>query len=318
MYRLTPVVKNLIVINLIVYVLNIFTTPAQEFGVLFGLRAYNSPEFQPYQILTYMFIHAKINPMSNNIDFMHIFGNMFALFMFGTWLETLFGSRKFLAFYMLTGMGAGILNSGFNYYFIERQKADVEKFLAYEKPGSLEFVQYLGKHDPKTQELNLDYIDAVQEVEEGVEELTDSIQKYKKEIAQLDSTQDQEKLIKLVNYLELQRDTLKYKEEAYRTDMVNSVKKSYTYSLNARTVGASGAIFGILVAFAMIFPNLTLMLIIPPIPIQAKYLAMFYVLFELYNGLEYGGASQVAHFAHLSGALVGFLLIRYWGIKRQL
>ena len=81
--------------------------------------------------------------------------------------------------------------------------------------------------------------------------------------------------------------------------------------LNVPTVGASGAVFGVLLGFGMLFPNTQLMLLFPPIPIKAKYFVIGYGLIELYLGLSRPG-SNVAHFAHLGGMLFGYLLIRYW------
>lgn len=77
-------------------------------------------------------------------------------------------------------------------------------------------------------------------------------------------------------------------------------------------VGASGAIFGVLVAFGMMFPNAVLMLIFPPIPLKAKYFIPIYIIIELYLAIQAHPGDNVAHYAHLGGALIGFLLIRYW------
>jgi membrane associated rhomboid family serine protease len=86
----------------------------------------------------------------------------------------------------------------------------------------------------------------------------------------------------------------------------------YTENLFGRVVGASGAVFGVLLAFGMLFPNTQLFLLFPPIPIKAKYFVLFYGLLELVLGLQAGLGSQIAHFAHLGGMLFGFLLLRSW------
>lgn len=83
------------------------------------------------------------------------------------------------------------------------------------------------------------------------------------------------------------------------------------------TVGASGAIFGILIAFGMLFPNTELYIMFIPIPVKAKYFVTFYVLLELYNGIAMSQGDNVAHFAHLGGALFGFLLVKYWNRNRE-
>lgn len=82
--------------------------------------------------------------------------------------------------------------------------------------------------------------------------------------------------------------------------------------INTSTVGASGAVFGILLAFGMLFPNVRLMLLIPPIPMKAKYFVALYGALELYLGIANNPADNVAHFAHLGGMLFGFFLIKYW------
>jgi len=82
--------------------------------------------------------------------------------------------------------------------------------------------------------------------------------------------------------------------------------------INTSTVGASGAVFGILLAFGMLFPNVKLMLLIPPIPLKAKYFVAIYGAIELFSGLSNNPADNVAHFAHLGGMLFGFIMIKYW------
>lgn len=84
----------------------------------------------------------------------------------------------------------------------------------------------------------------------------------------------------------------------------------------APTIGASGAVFGILLAFGMMFPERYIMLLIPPIPIKAKYFVAIFGGIELFFGVT-GTRSGIAHFAHLGGMIVGFLLIRYWGLKGE-
>ena len=83
------------------------------------------------------------------------------------------------------------------------------------------------------------------------------------------------------------------------------------------TVGASGAIFGILIAFGTLFPNTELMMLFLPIPIKAKYFVMMYITWELYRGISMSEGDNVAHFAHLGGALFGFLLVKYWNRNRN-
>ncbi|HSH52920.1 MAG TPA: rhomboid family intramembrane serine protease, partial [Bacteroidales bacterium] len=88
------------------------------------------------------------------------------------------------------------------------------------------------------------------------------------------------------------------------------------FRMNIPTVGASGAVFGVLLAFGMLFPNTQLMLLFPPIPIRAKYFVILYGGLELWLGLTQPG-SNIAHFAHLGGMLFGFILIKYWKKNRS-
>lgn len=256
--RLTTVVKYLLIINLGVFVLDQLT--AESLNQLLGLRYIGAENFAPWQFVTYMFLHA---------DIMHIFSNMFGLFVFGPWLEQVFDSKKFLLFYMLTGIGAGVLNSGVTYWEMQQQISAIEEYKANPSPEA--YLQYFSTYEPMAYRNNADLIN-------------DRIDNFNGAA----SASEIEKLY---------------------YDKINS-----PYSV---TVGASGAIFGILIAFAMIFPNLELFLLFFPVPMKAKYLVTFFILYELYAGLNYSGLSNVAHFAHLGGALIGFILIKYWGIKRQ-
>jgi rhomboid-like protein len=81
---------------------------------------------------------------------------------------------------------------------------------------------------------------------------------------------------------------------------------------NSPTIGASGAIFGLLVAFVMLYPDMELMMLFIPVPIKAKYLVPVYVLIEIYSGLSPTAGDNVAHFAHIGGAIFGFLMIKIW------
>jgi len=99
---------------------------------------------------------------------------------------------------------------------------------------------------------------------------------------------------------------------AYANQGIQIARQAITESINIPTVGASGAVFGILLAFGMLFPNTELMLIFPPIPIKAKYFVIAYGAIELYLGFQNSAGDNVAHFTHLGGMLFGFILIKYW------
>jgi len=200
---------------------------------LLGLHFIKSPIFQPYQIVTHLFMHGGL---------MHLFFNMFALWMFGRVLENVWGPKRFFVFYFVCGLGAAFLHL------------------------LVEGIQY----ESLTSKMNPDQINIV--LQQG----TDLFQQGK-------------------NY-------------------TDSMMGSLNLLLNIPTVGASGAIFGVLLGFGMLFPNTELMLLFPPIPIKAKYFVIGYGALELYLGLSQPG-SDVAHFAHLGGMLFGFIMIKYWNKK---
>ena len=255
MFNLTPAAKNILILNGIIF---IFTS--NYIIESFGLRYILSDNFQPYQFLTYMWIHA---------GFGHLFSNMFAVIVFAPILERVWGSRKFFIFYLITGVGAGVLYTGVNF---------IENFNLENK-----ILRYVSQPSPEAfRKLFLD---------EGKE--------YYNQV---------------YNFI----------EEEYSINPTSSKNKDksiqYAYDLlNAKTdipmVGASGAVFGILLAFAMLFPNMQLMLLIPPIPIKAKYLVLVYGFYELWSEFNRMPGDNVAHLAHLGGMLIAYIILRYWKNK---
>lgn len=225
-----PVVKNLIIINaLMLFITYILSLRGFDLANLLGLHYIQSPNFKPYQLVTHMFMHGGL---------MHLVFNMFALWMFGRVLESVWGPRRFFIFYFVTGIGAAVFYSFVNF---------------------VEFQYIASKLSPET----------VQMVMQNGAELLNQGQNY-----------------------------------------VDSAGK-LNLLLNVPTVGASGAVFGILLGFGMLFPNTELMLLFPPIPIKAKYFVMGYGAIELFSGITNTGGN-VAHFAHLGGMLFGFIMIKYW------
>ena len=107
-----------------------------------------------------------------------------------------------------------------------------------------------------------------------------------------------------------------YKTGRLNTSIIQSVGEDRLYSgiqsFKAVMVGASGALYGILVAFAMLFPNVQLMLLFPPIPIKAKFFVPLLILFDLFFGFTSYSVGPIAHFAHIGGAVTGFLMMYYW------
>ena len=222
MRELPVVTKNLLYINVLMF---LAALAAGRYGIdlneYLGLHLFIADDFKPLQIVTYMFMHG---------GFMHLFFNMFALFMFGRVLESVWGAKRFLTFYFVTGIGAGLIQ-------------EVVQFIYYETQLSMYSGVNLGAGlvVPMSQYLNM-WI----------------------------------------------------------------------------TVGASGAIYGILLAFAMTFPNERLFVMPFPFPIKAKYFVLIFGALELLSGIGNRTGDNVAHFAHLGGMLFGLVLILYWRKKGEI
>ncbi len=221
-----PVVKNLIIINVAVFVISWLAanTAGINLNALLGMFYVQSPYFQPWQVVTHMFMHG---------GFMHIFFNMWALWIFGKTLESVWGGKRFLVYFLVTGLGAAVLH---------------------------QLVQYI------------EFSNAVEAVK------------------------------------------AQYNFDTITAERLRGLASSHPglyQALRTPTVGASGAVFGILLAFGMLFPNTPLFIIPFPFPIKAKWLVIGYGALELYLGLTMPGSS-IAHFAHLGGMLFGFILIKYW------
>lgn len=217
-----PVTKNLIIINLLFWVASL-ALPKVGINLieLLGLHFPGATDFYPFQFVSYMFMH-------DTHSFAHVFFNMFAVYMFGRVLENVWGPKRFFIFYMVTGIGAGV-----------------------------------------------------------IQELT---------------------------WLFDLRDVVMASEDMINIGGGRILSKPEFYNLFV-TVGASGAVFGILLAFGMLFPNVPLYLMFIPIPIKAKYFVIFYGLAELFMGVASFNGDSVAHFAHLGGMLFGYFLIKYWKKK---
>jgi len=229
---LPPVVKNIILINVLVYLVDL--AAQSVFGIdlamILGLYFPKSEHFMPLQILSHLFMHG---------GFWHLFFNMYAFYIFGQVLENVWGPKRFLIYYMVCGLGAAFIHESVILF-------QYEKLMSIINPDQLQLV-----------------------LDEG---------------------------------------TAYFSQGKVFT---NETMKSLQLLLNVPTVGASGAVFGILLAFGVLFPNTQLMLLLPPIPIKAKYFVFIYGAIELYLAVTQPG-SNIAHAAHLGGMLFGYLLIRYW------
>ena len=219
MMNMPPVTKNLIIINVLFFLGKMV---AVRYGVdldnLLGLHFFFAPDFRFYQFITYMFMHG---------GFAHILFNMFAVWMFGRVMESYWGSRRFLIYYFVCGIGAGLVQEG------------------------VQYVSYLVQGLDEFERVNVGYA-----------------------------------VISMGDYL-----------------------NRWT------TIGASGAVYGILLAFGMSFPNERLFIFPLPVPIKAKFFVIGYAVIELWSALSNSG-DGVAHFAHLGGMIFGLLLILYWRNNR--
>ena len=210
-----PVVKNLIVINVLMYLITAITGNFMYEN--FALFYFKSPFFKPYQLITHMFMHG---------GFTHILFNMYTLFIFGSVLERVWGMKKFLLFYFVTGLGAAAVHTGVEWI-------QMTHWMSQAAEGSM--------------------------------------------AAQAS---------------------------------IHALKMT-------PTVGASGAIYGLLMGYAMLYPDSVMRLIFPPIALKAKWFVLIFAAIELLTGVT-GTGGGIAHFAHLGGLIFGFLLIMYWKKKRTL
>ncbi len=211
------VIKNIIIINAFMLILTMINREfmIEHFALFYPASAF----FKPWQILTHIFMHG---------NFGHLLFNMYALWMFGSVLEQLWGPKKFLLYYLVTGLGAAALHMG---------------------------VQWM----------------------------------------------EASSLVNAIN--------------ENGADAMNALTR-YRILMNTPTVGASGAVYGILLAYGMLFPNNELRIIFLPIALKAKYFVIIFAVIELILGLVGGG--NIAHFAHLGGMIFGYFLIRYWKKRNRL
>jgi len=270
---LPPLVKNLLIINGLMFVAQIVSE--KSFGVrledLLGLHYPMAMDFRPWQFITYMFLHG---------NFGHLFFNMFALWMFGYALENIWGPRRFLLYYVITGIGAALVHYFVFYFQINPTITQIDAIIA--NPSSTLIFDFISKNTLQIDQYSGDIYMQSQKLREALETLA-----Y--------NPDNRQALLIAKNFF------VDYRE----------------YFLNLpNVIGASGAVFGILLAFGMLFPN-TLIYIYFLFPLKAKYFVIIYGLIELFYGFS-GAQSNVAHFAHLGGMVFGFFLILYWKKKGRL
>ncbi len=268
MFRLTPVVKNLLVINVALLIITQFIGirfMGQTLGDWLALHYIKADLFSPYQFLTHMFMHA---------GFMHLLANMIGLMVFGPKLEWIWGPKRFLIFYFVTGLGAAALQMTAYYFELSPRLDIIYDYL--QDPSIAVFQSLMDNNELKINPR------ALMEIQTSIENMN------------------------LVNPGRAIDQSVVYMEQI-RHFLVNS------YSM----VGASGAVLGIAMGFALYFPNTEMVIFPIMIPIKAKYLVLFYFLYEFYSIWAASPNDNVAHFAHIGGMVFGYLLIRYWNIKRS-
>ena len=261
---LPPIVKNLLIINgLVFFAQYIFKTSDFSFSIddNFALHAWQSSLFKPWQLITHMFLHG---------DTWHIIGNMFALWMFGSVLENLWGSKRFLIFYMVCGLGAALIHL---------------LFLSYELVPLMK-----------------DYANVFQLHISGSQDQGNAMDAFINKYHILFEQHNRE----LHSYL--QTDAA---NDEYNAAIFKNITFWYQNNLNTATIGASGAIFGVLAAFVYLFPN-TYIYIYFLVPVKAKWLGILYFLFELFNAIRNSAGDNVARWAHVGGAIVGLLIVITW------
>lgn len=235
MLRLTDVIKNLLIINVLVFIA-VQTLPdvLSSYGDLANLYNFQSDKFYPFQIVTSMFMHA---------DFGHLFMNMLGLFFLGPMVEDTLGGKRFFTLYILAGLVGTIAQICIHYFG---------------------YVSFVSNYDSETLST---LMNEGQEILKGGRNYTDPV------MGELNV-----KLYRLINY---------------------------------GVAGASGCVYGVIVAFATMFPNMKLKMLFLPIEIPGFLIGIVPVGLAIYYGIT-GNSPGIGHFAHLGGAITGFILVHYW------
>lgn len=232
-----PVTKNLIIINFIIWLVEALFPRASVMIIgHLGLHYFTASDFNPVQIVTYMFVHAPGSPF-------HVFFNMFTLWMFGSLLERIWGSKRYFIFYFVCGIGAAIVQE------------------------TVWALTYMGEYTEAIAAMNGMTVAHMRDI-----------------IDRALAAGDHDFLAAIADF---------------KNSMV--------------TIGASGAVFGVILGFAFVFPDRPLYLFFIPVPIKAKYMMIGYGVIEFFLGV--GGNDMVAHFAHLGGMLFGLAILLYWKKK---
>lgn len=266
---LPPIIKNLLIINVLMFIArqtlqNAGSTPMDD---LLSLHTWQSPLFKPWQFVTHLFMHGSVG---------HIFSNMFALWMFGSVLENLWGPKKFLTFYLICGLGAALMHMTVLY---------------------IETTSLLDNYTALKQHFNFGTFEDFFTKQHIGDYLQSS--NYSS------------------NYAEIVNQYKNSPQNPFAAQQAYLLTQNFVDArLNEPTLGASGAVFGCLAAFGYLFPN-TYIYIYFFLPLKAKWFVIIYAGFELVMALQNSAGDNVAHFAHLGGAVFGIALVYFWNKQNK-
>ena len=253
LHSIPPATKNIIIVNVILWLMSV--TLPRFTGIrleeYLGLHYWQASGFNPVQFISYMFMHATFDE-KGQIVFAHLFFNMFGVFMFGRVLEYTWGAKRFLIYYMVTGIGAGIVQQ-----------------LAW----------------------TVEYTSLINAMNQGIAENSGQA---------------------LLPFESILQRLFTFSGDLQSLGAIDISQIKSLFVNHLLTVGASGSVFALLLAFGMLFPNQPLYLFFIPVPIKAKYFVIGYAVIELVLGVGNFSFDNIAHFAHLGGMIFGYFLIVYW------
>jgi len=256
---LPTIIKNLLIINVLVFIAQQTVEKGSNpdlLNDLFALHTWQSPLFKPWQFITHLFMHGSIG---------HIFSNMFALWMFGSVLENLWGPKRFLTFYLICGLGAALMHMTVLYFetnsLLNNYNALVQHF-NFDNFENFYTSRHIGDYYPST--------------------------------------------LDILNQWKINPGSSSAAQQAYELS-----RQFVGGQINEPTLGASGAVFGCLAAFGYLFPN-TYIYLYFFLPLKAKWFVIIYAGFELVMALQNSAGDNVAHFAHLGGAIFGLAMVYFW------
>ncbi len=270
--RFTPIVKKLLIINLIMWAITAFV-PVLNLGYHLAMYDVSSEHFRPWQFITHIFMHSTSRDVLGSVDISHILSNSIGLIFLGPMLEETLGSRRFFSYYLLTGLGAAALHLAFSKLYINYLNVQIYDFTSH--PTRQAFFELANDLLPR------------------------SILFEDKKFNNMYNLIDKNLSPKLIN------------EEVVNV-AANFLNDIVALKANVPMVGASGAIYGLLAALGILFGERRFHLLFLPFSLKIKWIAIFMIGSAFMNGIVFDSNDNVAHFAHLGGALIGGILIYQW------